>query len=164
MSDQGMRALPLMLAGLVVTAIAGAVAWTVFAASDVPDAPVPIVWDKAACDCCGMHVGEPAFAAQVTTRSGRSLVFDDPGCLFLHLDEHHPAVHRVWFHHLREDRWLAEDAVAFVRVEPTPMGFGFGAVDRGEPGSSSLEEVRKTCLERGGRGGRSGRPNEVTPR
>ena len=156
MTDRGMRALPLLLAGTVVSVIAGAIAWTVFASSDVPDGPVAIVWDKAACSDCGMHIGERPFAAQVTTRSGRSLAFDDPGCLFLHLDREPVAVHRIWFHHLREDRWLPADAVAFVRVEPTPMGFGFGAVDPGEPGSLSIDQVRQACLERGNRGGSAG--------
>ena len=61
-----------------------------------------------------------------------------------------PDVHAVWFHHLREDRWLPGEGVAFVRVAPTPMDFGFGAVDPGTPESVPIEAVRSELRARGG--------------
>ncbi|MBX3462768.1 MAG: hypothetical protein KF830_06330 [Planctomycetes bacterium] len=149
------RVLPYLLLGVVLSAVGGAIAWSVLASSKLPDGPVDIVWDKAACAACGMHVGEPPFAAQLTTTDGRTHAFDDPGCLFLWVEEHRPEVHTTYFRDHRADRWIAESRVAFVAVEPSPMGFGLGAVDVGTPGAIGLDAARARCLERlGGHGGR----------
>jgi hypothetical protein len=59
-------------------------------------------------------------------------------------------VHALWFHHLREDRWLPGDRVAFLRGAKTPMDFGFGAVDPGTPESLSIDAVRTELRARGG--------------
>jgi len=134
--------------GLVLAIVAGAVAWSVMASTKVDDGPADIVFDKAACAACGMHVGEPAFAAQLTTKDGRVHAFDDPGCLFLFVAEQHPDVHTIFFRHHREDRWIARDKVAFVPAEPTPMGFGIAAVDDGAANGIDYEAARRKCLER----------------
>ena len=105
------------------------------------DGPEPIAWDREPCAHCRMLIGDPAFAAQIVTADGVAASFDDPGCL-LSAEASHPAVRAVWFHHLREDRWIPGDQVGFVRVPRTPMGFGLGAVDAGEPGAVSLAQAR----------------------
>jgi hypothetical protein len=154
MSTISTRILPLLLLGLVATIVVGAVTYSVLASAKLDDGPAEIVWDKAACAACGMHVGEPPFAAQLTTKDGTTHAFDDPGCLFLFVDERHPDVHSMFFRHHREDRWIARDAVAFTAVAPTPMGFGFAAVDVGTAGALDYDEVRAKCLLRAtGHGG-----------
>lgn len=142
------RLLPIALLALVLIAVASAVVWSVVASAKLPDGPAELVWDKAACAACGMHVGEPPFAAQATTKDGRVHAFDDPGCLFLWLDEQRPDVHSVFFRHHREDRWIARDRVGFVAVTPTPMGFGFGAVDGNAPGAIDHDTCRARVLAR----------------
>lgn len=147
--------LPFVLLGLVVLLASGAIGYAVFAATAVTDGPADIVFDKAACAACGMHVGEPAFAAQVNTTDGRTHAFDDPGCLFLWLDENHPEIRSVWFHHHRERRWISRDLVAFVAVDKSPMGFGLAAVDANTPGAIGLDDARRRCLDRtSGHGGK----------
>jgi hypothetical protein len=148
MSAFSTRVLPLLLLAVVLTIVGGAITWSVFASAKLPDGPADLVWDKASCAACGMHVGEPPFAAQATTTDGRVHAFDDPGCLFLWLDEQRPELHSVYFRHHREPRWIARDAVAFALVSPTPMGFGFGADDAGTPGAIDHDECRRRCLER----------------
>ncbi|HEX5054468.1 MAG TPA: hypothetical protein VFZ65_22000 [Planctomycetota bacterium] len=148
MTNFSTHILPGALLGIVLAVVAGAVVYSVAASAKLPEGPVEVVWDKAACAGCGMHVGEPPFAAQLTTVDGRTQAFDDPGCLFLHVEEHHPDVHTIWFHHLRERRWLSDRAVAFVRVDKSPMGFGLGAVDVGTAGAIDIDEARRTCLRR----------------
>ncbi len=148
MSSFSTRILPLSLLATVLLVIGGAITWSVVASAKLSDAPADIVWDKAACAACGMHVGEPPFAAQATTTDGRVHAFDDPGCLFLWLDEQRPEVHSLFFRHHREPRWLSRTAAAFVAVMPTPMGFGFGAVDAGTPGAIDYDECKSRCLER----------------
>lgn len=156
MNPRASNRLPLLLLGTVIAVVGAAVSFSVFAANSLPAGPVDLVWDKTACASCRMHVGEPAFSAQLTTKDGRTHAFDDPGCLFVFLDEEQPAVHEIWFHHLHELRWLPASAVAFVPVEPTPMGFGLGAVDPGTPGAIDLGAARQRCVEHASskRGGR----------
>ncbi len=155
MSTLGARVLPFLLLGIVLAVVGGAVAYSVLASTRTSDGPVDIVWDKAACAACGMHVGEPPFAAQLTTKDGRTHAFDDPGCLFLYVAEQHPDVHTIFFHHHRESRWIAADKVAFAPVDKSPMGFGIAAVDVGERGAIDFDEARRKCLERtSGHGGK----------
>jgi len=154
MSNFGTRILPFVLLGTVILVAGGAVAYSVLASGKLSDGPVDLVWDKAACAACGMHVGEPPFAAQLTTKDGHTHAFDDPGCLFLYVDEQHPDVHSIFFHHHREQRWIAAGRVAFAPVDVTPMGFGIAAVDAGTTGAIDYDEARRKCLARtSGHGG-----------
>lgn len=121
----------------VVGGLALAVSWT----ERLPEGPAPVAWDREACAHCRMHVGEPAFAAQLQLQDGRVLHFDDPGCLLRYEAEEHPRVHAAWFHHVREDRWIPGGGVAFVPVGPTPMGYGVGAVEAGVPGARAPADV-----------------------
>ena len=147
------RILPIALVGVVFSVIAGAITWSVLASQKPGDGPAAIVWDKAACAACGMHVGEPPFAAQLTTKDGKLHVFDDPGCLFLWLDEQRPDVHSMYFRHHAEDRWIRAEQVAFVPADKTPMGFGIAAVDGTVRGAIDFDEARRKCLDRTGRHG-----------
>lgn len=132
------------LLATVLAAVATAVGFAVRTTA-LPTGPAELVWDKTACAHCSMHVGEPEFAAQLQTQDGRTLAFDDPGCLFLLLDAERPPVHAIWFRHCREARWLPAAAVAFVELTPTPMGFGLGAVDAGTPGSLAFAVAAARC-------------------
>lgn len=127
---------------------AAAFGLSLFNAQSLPEGPAPVVWDKTACAHCRMHVGEPGFAAQAQLTDGTVLDFDDPGCLARWLDLHPgEAIHAIYFHHHREDRWLASDEVGFVAVSPTPMGFGFAATDRSAPAAISWDDLRTRVRE-----------------
>lgn len=143
------RTVSLFLGVSVLIAIGGAIAFGVAAAVALPDGPVAVVWDKAACAHCSMHVGEPGFAAQLTGKDGRTLFFDDPGCLLQFQDQQRPDVHAIWFRHADQDRWLPAAAVAFAVVARSPMGFGLQAVDPGTPGALTLPQAQQRCRVRG---------------
>jgi hypothetical protein len=142
------RLLPAGLAAVVLLAVGGAIGFSVLSATCLPRGPVAIVWDKAACAHCSMHVGEPGFAAQLTTTAGQTLAFDDPGCLFQYLDAVRPEVHEAWFHHRRDDRWLPLSAVAFAAVGSSPMGYGLAAVDPGSAGAIDVAAAQAACVAR----------------
>lgn len=131
---------PILVVATVIAALLG-----LRASERLPDSPQPIVWDREACAHCHMHIGEPAFAAQAVAADGRVYDFDDPGCLLAwsaaRAARGEPRAARAWFHHVREDRWLATDAVAFIRVPRSPMGSGLGAVDRSTPGALGIDEA-----------------------
>jgi len=136
------------IAGLVlVAAVIAGVICIVRGGRSVPDDVQPIDWNHQACAHCKMLIGDPHFAAQLVTADGEVLSFDDPGCALRYIDEHHPAIHRLWFHHSTAERWLSADEVAFGTGGVTPMGYGLLAVDRGTPGSIDLStatrEVRR---------------------
>lgn len=136
--------------GRVRDALAGWVALgaIALAACAPADGPRPIAYDREPCRHCRMLISEPRFAAQLQTRDGEIWSFDDPGCLLSALAAGSPEVRALWFHHLREDRWLAAEQVAFQETKPTPMGYGLGAVEAGTPGSLSLEQARARIAER----------------
>lgn len=117
-------------------------AWLIIRAQALPTGVVPVVWDREVCAHCKMHIGEPGFAAQLQLEDGRVLNFDDPGCLFRHLARDIGPVRATYFRHLHEDRWLSSGEVGFIEVEPTPMGFGLGAVDASHPGALSYATAR----------------------
>ncbi|MDQ3266649.1 MAG: hypothetical protein M3Y59_23865 [Myxococcota bacterium] len=123
----------------------GAVAAGVLRSQQLADGPVPVVWDKTSCAHCRMAVSERGFAAQLQLKDGRVLDFDDPGCLFrLLAPVREDQLHALWFHHLREDRWLPGQEVGFVKVTPTPMGYGWGAVDPASDGAVTLQQARSS--------------------
>ena len=126
-----------------VGAALGALVLVIRGSGSAPDDVQPIDWNHQPCAHCRMLIGEPRHAAQLITRDGDVLSFDDPGCALRHLAEHRPAVHRLWFHHAQHDRWLSADEVAFTTGATTPMASGLAAVDRGTPGSLDLDAASR---------------------
>ncbi|MCB9735828.1 MAG: hypothetical protein H6745_24845 [Deltaproteobacteria bacterium] len=136
---------------VVVAALVGAV--SIFLWLTTPggseDGPSPIAWDRIACSHCRMHVGEPAFAAQLRDEYGDLEVFDDPGCLFTWRDQHVGPVRAVFFHASEGDSWIPESEVGFLPHEPTPMGYGYAAVPKGTAGALTIHATREALVARG---------------
>ena len=147
-----------LIGGAVALAVITLVVSVLSGGRRLPDGPEPVVWNQQACAHCRMAVGEPAHAAQLITTAGDVLFFDDPGCLMKYVDEHHPAVHRSWFHDRAADRWLAGDDVGFVTGATTPMGFGLAATERTTPGALTLEQARRWVATARATGGELGDP------
>lgn len=108
-----------------------------------PQGPVPVAWDDEPCAECRMHVGEPRSAAQLQTREGDVLNFDDPGCLLRWAAVHGTTAHAIYFHDSRSDRWLDAHETEFLQGTETPMGYGLHAVERGTAGAMSLREAER---------------------
>ena len=121
---------------------AAAMAALLLLACSSGDGPSPIAFDREACAHCRMLISEARFAAQLETQDGEVLSFDDPGCLMALLAARSPQLKALWFHHHREDRWLAGEEAAFVTGERTPMGYGLAAVAAGTPGALTLAQAR----------------------
>ncbi len=125
-----------------VAVLAGGLFLFIARAESLPDGPQTIVWDKTPCAHCRMAVSEPSFAAQLQLTDGRVLGFDDPGCLFRYLAANDAPIHAVYFHHVREERWLTRERVGFVPAGPSPMASNLGAVERARDGGLTFAEVR----------------------
>jgi hypothetical protein len=111
-----------------------------------PHRPVPV--DRAArCAQCEMRLSTPRHVAQLQTKEGEVLGFDDPGCLFRYLQSRRPRVHARYFRG-PDGQWIRGRDVAFLPGARTPMGYGLAAVRRGTPGSISWEEAWRRVQER----------------
>ena len=108
-----------------------------------PRGPRAVELGLDACTRCHMPLGDHRFAAQLVTRTGRSLVFDDAACLAAHLaagDTPPAEVAGAWVADFRQpDRWVSVDSAAFVASAAlrTPMGGNVAAVPAG-PAADSL--------------------------
>lgn len=107
--------------------VVGALGFAILRAQQLPEGPQSVAWDREPCAHCHMHVSEPSFAAQLHTTDGRVLHFDDPGCLLRFVVAQSPEVRATWFHDAKADAWIPGEKARFVKIEPTPMGYGLGA-------------------------------------
>ena len=129
--------------------LAGAV-YVIGRSEALPSGPVEVVWNHTQCAECRMSVSERPYAAQLQTKDGQVLNFDDAGCLFRY-EVHNPAaVHAVYYHHVGEDRWLAEAETGFVASGPSPMGYDLGAVPAGTAGALSPARARAQVMQPAG--------------
>lgn len=117
-----------------------------------PRGPRDIRYGEELCDYCHMTISDPAFAAQLVTRTGKVHVFDDIGDLAAFVAEVRvPAdqVYAIWanvFLHPGE-RVLVGDAV-FLRSDRlrSPMSSGLAAFRSGEAADSLLAEIGGAIL------------------
>jgi copper chaperone NosL len=108
--------------------------------------PRPIAFGTEACSHCHMTIAEPRYAAVLLTTTGKTLAFDDPGCLLSYLANEGIAAEKVqgvWFHSFLEpDSVYPAARVRLVRSDTlrTPMASGL-AVAREGPGVAQLEQL-----------------------
>ena len=129
-----------VLAGL--AAVVVGVILVVRGSQHLPEGVQPIDWNRQPCAHCQMLVGAPAHAAQLITKDGEVLSFDDPGCALRYLAARRVEPHQLWFHHATAERWIPAAQTAFLTGGTTPMGSGLLAVDHGTPGGLDLEAAR----------------------
>lgn len=122
-------------------------------------APRAIAYDTDECAHCHMTIADPRLAAELVTGTGKTYVFDDPGCLadFLaagRVDA--SAIHSLWIadYTSPDGRLLPADQAWLVRSDAirTPMDHGLAAT----PTAAAAESLR------GARGGEVVRWAEVT--
>ena len=105
-------------------------------------APRPIAYGSDQCAHCHMTIAEARHAAELVTRTGKVLVFDDIGCLAAYLatgDVAAGAVHSTWGHdYVSPGEWVSTADLSFVHSDSlhTPMGSGVVALARTETAES----------------------------
>ena len=109
--------------------------------------PRPVVYGTDQCAHCHMTVADPRYAAELVTRTGKVIVFDDIGCLAAYLATgalQQGAVHSTWAHDfVAPAEWVPTHDLAFVRSDSfrTPMGSGLVALARPQVADSLREAV-----------------------
>jgi len=108
--------------------------------------PRAIAFGAEECAHCHMTIADPRFAGVLLTVTGKTIVFDDAGCLAAYLASGaipREKVKGVWFHaFLEPDSMLAAADVRLVKSDTlrTPMGSGY-AVARVGPQVADLERL-----------------------
>jgi hypothetical protein len=83
------------------------------------------VWNKQPCAHCHMLLSDPQYAAQLVTKDGERLYFDDVGCLASYLASGARAVANVWVH--TANGWRDAYSTRYASGASTPMGYGYMA-------------------------------------
>jgi len=126
-----------------VTSRACALAGLAVALACATPAPRAVVYGTDQCAHCHMTIADPRYAAELVTRTGKVIVFDDIGCLAAFLATGAVAagaVHSTWAHdYASPGEWVRTGDLSYVRSESfhTPMGSGLVALTRAQ-GADSL--------------------------
>jgi len=113
--------------------------------------PVDPVWDRDACERCGMILSDRRFAAQLRYAHDPTVRhFDDLGCALLFWDERESAgssPEEIWVRDRDADAWLDARRTRFLADPHTPMGYGFAALEEGPGAALDLESVHRRVRE-----------------
>lgn len=102
-----------------------------------PRGPRDIAFGEETCSHCHMTVVDARFSAQVITRTGRTYIFDDVGCLANWLRDTRVAIASTWVWSMAPgEGWIPAAEAVYVQSDSlhTPMGSGLAAV---RPGSAA---------------------------
>jgi copper chaperone NosL len=117
-----------------------------------PATPRPILLGAEPCGHCHMTISDPRFTAEAITASGRTIAFDDVGCLAAWLGENSAPIASSWVASFVEPQaWLAADSAVYLRSDSlrTPMGSGLAALRPGHEADSVRAALGGTLLRWG---------------
>ena len=93
------------------------------------DKPPNIRYGEDPCDECRMIINEARYAAAYVTPNAHVLLFDDIGCMIMHIKKFSEPVARYWVVNYTTEKWEDAQKALFVKNNniATPMGFGIVA-------------------------------------
>jgi len=108
---------------------------------------IPIKSKEYQCSECNMDVEELDYAAQLITKEGDTYFYDDIGCVVLWLENHSPDMQIILTQTLDTHQWIDATKAWYSRIAPSPMGYGFAAVEKHKEGLVSYEEMKLLMLQ-----------------
>ena len=99
------------------------------------------------CSECSMDVETLEYAAQIISKNGNTYFFDDIGCVVLWLENHSPDTPVILTQTLDTHLWIDAKKAWYSRIAPSPMGYGFAAVEEKEEGLIAYEEMKLLMLQ-----------------
>ncbi len=99
------------------------------------------------CSECSMNIEDLTYAAQIISKNGNTYFFDDIGCLVLWLQNHSPDIQRMLTQTQDTHKWIDVKKAWYSRIAPSPMGYGFAAVENKKEGLIPYEEMRLLMLQ-----------------
>ncbi|MFP4331743.1 MAG: hypothetical protein ACLFQJ_00455 [Campylobacterales bacterium] len=98
---------------------------------------------------CRMDVEYKEYSAQLALKSGKTYIFDDPGCLILFMHELDSDILEgaKSFVYTNDTRKYIDATKAYYsRTDPTPMHYGFGAYEKSFEDAIDFEEASTLML------------------
>lgn len=95
--------------------------------------PRDIVYGGEGCNHCHMTIADPRFSAELLTRTGKALTFDDVGCMARWLAENPAERSTAWVVSFVDGEWLPAETAIFLKSNSfhTPMSSGLAALRPG---------------------------------
>ncbi len=119
------------------------------------DGPKEVRWDRDFCESCRMLLSDRHYAAQILDAKGKYHLFDDPGEMLLAFATKYnkdPAA-KLYVTDSKSGKWLNARSASYTSGHLTPMGFGYGSIEKPEPDSINFTTLLNLLLA-----GESGAP------
>lgn len=110
--------------------------------------PLDFQDNQVQCPQCHMYLVGKKHTAQVIDSKGKTLFFDDIGCVILWLRDHkiEPQEMTIWVFSLDTQRYINAFHTHYTLSEVTPMAYGFGAYEHAKEGSMDFDAMRLKML------------------
>ncbi len=114
--------------------------------------PRPLAFGTDRCAHCHMTLADPRFAGQLVTTTGKTIPFDDPGCLASYVASggvRRDRIHSLWVDgFVQPDSMLDVGRAVFLRSDSirSPMDYGLAAVRPGREADSVRATLGGTLL------------------
>jgi hypothetical protein len=99
------------------------------------------------CSECSMDIEELDYLAELIAKNGNTYFFDDIGCLVLWLKNHNPDTKAMLTKTLDTHKWIDVKKAWYTRIAPSPMGYGFAALENKKDTLIDYEEMKLLMLQ-----------------
>ena len=107
---------------------------------------IEIKANEYSCKRCNMLVKHMDYATQAVKKNGETYFFDDIGCMVHWLEKNADSVVKLYVKTLDTHQWVEAQKANYSRIAPSPMGYGFGAVEMHKEGLISYDKVKQYIL------------------
>ncbi|RUM66286.1 MAG: hypothetical protein DSZ06_03600 [Sulfurospirillum sp.] len=95
---------------------------------------------------CKMIIDDISHSAQVASKSGKTWVFDDVGCMILWLKDKKLDHAKMWVWAKDKNSWIDATKAWYSINEATPMRHGFGAYGMKKDGYINFNQMKNRVL------------------
>jgi hypothetical protein len=80
-------------------------------------------------------------------KNGNTYFFDDIGCVVLWSQKHKKEIVKMLTQTLDTHKWIEVKKAWYSRIAPSPMGYGFAAIENKKEGLISYDEMQTLMLQ-----------------
>jgi len=99
------------------------------------------------CSDCNMDIEDLEYLAEIITKNGNTYFFDDIGCVVLWSKKHKDEIAKMFTQTLDTHKWIDVKKAWYSRIAPSPMGYGFAAIENKKEGLISYKEMQTLMLQ-----------------
>jgi len=98
------------------------------------------------CKTCNMLIEHMDYATQAVKKEGETYFFDDIGCMVHWLEKNTDPIVKIYVKTLDIHQWVEAKKANYSRIAPSPMGYGFAAVEMHKEEFISYAKVKQYIL------------------